>query len=200
MMCDISCEGLTGAPYKHCIEDPCTLGTLDADKVEVDLGSGKITLERTATGKFVALNVAGPLFGDAPVKAVVSSRTETGFFLAYDQSLEPPDPIDLKQPDPTSSLGVGTSDLKLRWTPGNGDFVLVEVAKDDPTVTDKVRCLLQDDGCHTMGACVLDWLEIKTDEAFRLSIIRVRGAVKNLDTNTAATLNLTSQLETTIIR
>lgn len=201
---DLTCYGLTGAPYKVCTDPspgaPCSVETLEADKVEVEgVGSGVVTLEQTGPGKFNKLDVPDPLFGAAPVKVVVTSAGGTGDFPAFDQSLEPPDLLELRSPSPTSA-SVGTQDLTVSWKAGNGDLLVLELAPGDPTSTDKVRCILADDGCHTVMVGALEWLEIDPGSQFRLILKRVRSAVKSLDANTSTGLTLVSRVEVLLTR
>jgi len=200
LMCDVSCEGVTGAPHIECPTPPCVPQTLEADSVKVEVGSGSVTLDHSSEGKFNKLSVADPLFGSAPIKVAVVGQTNTGYFPSYEQSLDPPDLISLDHPAPGNSQPVGTSDLKVSWKGGGGDYVLLEIRTTDASVTDKVRCLLEDDGCHAVGACALDWLEVNAGDTFVLTLARVKTDVKSLDSNTAATLSLVSQLETTLVR
>jgi hypothetical protein len=201
---DLTCYGLTGAPYKVCTDPspgaPCSVETLDADKVEVEgLGSGKVTLERTGPGKFSDLDVQEPLFGATPVKVVVASAGGTDNFPAFDQTLEPPDVLELRSPSPTAA-SVGAGDLEVGWKPGNGDLLVLDIAPGDPTSTDKVRCILADDGCHTLMVGALEWLEITPGTQFRLILKRVRSTVKSLDSNTSTQLTLVSRVEALLTR
>jgi hypothetical protein len=198
---DYSCAGLTGAPYKVCHQDPpCTVESLDADKIDVEgLAGGTVALERTAVGRFSKQKLAGDLFGGT-VKVVVTGQSKTGFMPSYDQSLEPPDLLSLSKPDLSSTTAVGESDLQLSWSAGNGDFIVLEIKTTDPNVTDKVQCILKDDGCHHLHAGVFDWLEVKTGDTFKLTMARVRRVHKSLDNKTSVELNLTSQIEGELTR
>jgi len=198
--CDVACVVRTGAPYKVCKKDPCELRTLEANTVVVDVGSGAVTLEQKASGSFNSYDSPEPLFGPNPVKATVTSGTAASDFPSFDISLAPPDLIELERPDPSSSTPVGTSDLKVRWKPGNGDFLVAEIRSADPSITDKVQCFLQDDGCHHIGACALDKMDVKAGDSFRFSLERVRIEVKAVDANTSALLSLSSQVSATLTR
>jgi len=203
VMCDVSCVLLTGAPYKVCNKpapDPCELASLDVDQVELEVGSGKVALTKQAGGSFSAQDVADPLFASTSIKAVVTGQDAAGYFPSFDITSRPIDLMELSKPDPESSSPVGSSDLKINWKAGNGDFVLVEVKSTDASVKDKVQCFLQDDGCHNMGACVLDLLDIKAGDAFKLAVERVHTEAKDLDANSSILLNLASHVETTLMR
>jgi hypothetical protein len=199
---DFSCSGLTGAPHKVCKQDPpCTVESLDADKIAVEgLEGGTVALDRTAVGRFNKQKLSGSLFGGGSVKVVVTGQSKTGFMPSYDQSLEPPDLLSVSKPDLSSTAPVGESDLKLNWSAGNGDFIVLEIKKTDPKVTDKVQCILKDDGCHHLHAGVFDWLEVKPKDTFKLTMARVRRNHKSLDDKTSVELNLTSQVEAELTR
>jgi hypothetical protein len=200
---DPACYGLTGAPYKVCNQDPpCTLESLDAQAVRLEgLAPGDIDLERTSKGRFAKLDLPDPIFGTGEIKALVTGSDADEFFPTYEQSLPSMGtPMEIREPDPTQDQAPRSVDIKIRWDPGDGDFIVVDVSSGDPNVTDKAQCIIHDDGCHTLMAGILDWLEVKDGESFKLSVTRVKTIVQSVDANTAVELQLASQMKAVFTR
>ena len=55
-------------------------------------------------------------------------------------------------------------DIELRWTPGDGDYIHIEIVTDDPSDPgnplrrNRLVCRVVDDGCHAIPVAGIDWL------------------------------------------
>ncbi len=62
-------------------------------------------------------------------------------------------------------------DIEMTWTPGEGDYVHLEVVTDDPsdpgnpTRRNRLVCRVVDDGCHAIPVAGIDWLSTHQSQA-----------------------------------
>jgi hypothetical protein len=192
-----NCYLLTGQPVQNCRPphtDPCTLEYLDVAGVELaGLQGGSRSLTSTSRGIYSSAAPPVPMYGAGPVKLAVSGKTGSGGFpSSYVQELEPPAPLVVEYPPPGQAVGTGPADLKIRWEPGNGDLILLNLTKVGGS-KDTVQCTLVDDGCQTLLSTALDWLKINQGDLYRLSLSRIRTRVKALDDKTSAQLTLVAE-------
>ncbi len=200
------CYLKTGIPTSECRKGytaPCLSVPVDVDRVEVSgLYAGASELKQTSAGTFLSDLGTAPLYGKAKVTVSVTGAQTKGHFPSYEQSLVPPQELELLQPDPTSGAAVGTNDFKVTWPAGNGDVVYLDIAPtNDPTNDkDKVQCKLRDDGCHRVEAAILDWLKVEEGDTFSLSLTRLVAGVRDVPTDKQALLTVTSQVKAVLTR
>lgn len=201
-----ACFGLTGSPTTKCREgfsEPCVVEALDVDTVIVEgLEAGTRQLNRASTGKFSDLEVPEPFLGSLPITVNVTGRDDQAYFPSYDQTLEPPQELVLQAPDPDGGQPVGPSDIRFRWKPGDKDrdLITIDIASTDQSITDKVKCYVLDDGCHTLLPDALEWLEIAQGDTFRVTVTRSRRTVKSLDSNHSVLLQVNSRIQAQFTR
>ncbi len=200
----MTCSGLTGAPVDQCrpphTED-CFQVKLEIDGVAVSGVPGNIDLENRGTGTYVDTDAPDPLFGDGDFTVKVTGKQDPAYFPSYEQALTPPDPLEVKEP--LVSQPIGRRDLKVCWNRGNGTVIEISIQIDrlDPgasTDTDKVICLVRDDGCHTVPVGAFDWLQLGDmgpDDRFKLSVTRQRIDVQTLDEKTATEIKGVRRVE-----
>lgn len=202
----LACFGLTGSPTQKCrsgFTEPCVVEALEVDNVTVEgLDGGDRQLERTSTGKLSSLDLPDPFLGATPITVKVTGRADQGYFPSYDQTLDPPDELELLEPDPSADRPVGVTDIRFGWTPGDAsqDLIILDIASSDESITDRVRCFVLDDGCHTLLPDALEWLEIAQGDTFRMTLTRVRSTVKSLDDNHSIQLSINSRITASLVR
>lgn len=203
----MTCAGLTGAPVDQCREpyqDPeCIRVQLEVDELQITGVPGGLSLEKKGTGTYVNNEAPDPLFGDEElgVAVTVSKAGDPAYFQSYAQKLAPPPQLVIEEPKPGQA--VGAHDLQVCWTGKGADVIEIAIQieradPDAPADTDKVVCLVKDDGCHTVPAAAFDWLylgQLAPDDLFKVSISRERTAVEVLDDKTAAELKAAYQIE-----
>jgi hypothetical protein len=195
-----ACYALTGTPTTTCkpgFTEPCKADPLDVAKVTVDgvLG-GSRDLTKTSTGKYTDDNLADPIYTSGDIKVRVEGQTGKGFFPSFEQTVKAPDPLLLVEPKAGDPSRLGMKDLKITWKKGNGDFVVIEASLAGATGrTDKIQCVVLDDGCHTIYHNDLEFMDMVDGTQVKLLIVRKIGGVKKIDATTAAELDSTSIVE-----
>jgi hypothetical protein len=203
---DSTCFALTGTVTKTCRKgytDPCVIKPLAVTGVKVEgLGSGTVTPTKPSSksSSYTKDNIPSPLFGASPVKARVTGTSAKDAFPTFELSSPPPAVLQLECPE--AAKPVGQDDFEICWNAGDPklDYVIIEVRTTDTSVTDKAICFEIDDGCHTIRAGVLDWLDVDVGSTFTVTISRERNTVKKIDDTTSAKLELISKVKLTLTR
>jgi hypothetical protein len=196
-----ACYALTGSPTdtvcRPGYKDPCTLQYLEVSKVAVEgITSGPLDLTKTSAGNYTGpTNLTDPLFNAAQVKVTVSGQTAAGSFPSYTQSIGAPDPMVIELPKPGDVTPLGAKDLVVKWKKGNGDFVVLEISLADTTKTDKIQCILLDDGCTTVYVGDLEFLDIKDGTKMKIVLTRRLAAVRTENPTTTVEINTSSIAE-----
>ncbi|MBK6846784.1 MAG: hypothetical protein IPG96_04275 [Proteobacteria bacterium] len=205
-----SCFLLTGEPTPRCPADsggPCGNATCQADREVCVAGAcvpcqstplpvEAVTLDGLAAGalqlsaldatqaRWGKTDASPPLFGAGPLTVQMTGASATDALPSYTQSIEPPAPLTLLQPDPAASVALGDTDLPLRWTPGNGDWVEARLRGATSASRDAVVCIGRDDGCLTIpvGAIETISLNLQPSDKLKLSLRRVRSRTTALTT------------------
>lgn len=197
-----ACYALTGTPTTSCkpgFTEPCQVDPVDLTQVTVDgLAGGTRELTKTSKGKFTDDNLANPLYAAADVKVKVTGETKKGFFPSYEQTVKAVDPLQLVEPKPGDPARLGMKDLKITWKKGNGDFVVIEASLAGATKTDKIQCIVLDDGCHTIYHNDLEFMDMIDGTQVKLLLMRKIGALMKVDATTAAELDSSSVVETIV--
>ncbi len=174
-----ACYGLTGGPTTVCrpgIPEPCVPEGLEANRVVVEgLSAGAELPKGGKKGFFTLDGGAGSFYSGTTVKVKVEGRTDPGYFPSLEQEVGVPDPLEVVEPGPNAK--VGARDLTLRWKKGNGDYVVIDVSAADGTTTDKIVCVVLDDGCHTILAGDLEFYGMKPESKVKVSLLRERSKV-----------------------
>jgi hypothetical protein len=198
---DSTCFALTGNPVSTCrkgFTEPCLKEKLKITKVDFEgVSGGTLTLDAANLTKE---GLAAPIYAGT-VRVKVTGASGEGSFPDYEMSMAAPEVLRIKCPDATQP--VGTKDFSVCWNagdPAQGDVITIGIRSTETGVTDKAVCLELDDGCHTIRAGVLDWLEIKTGETFTVTVTRDRASVKKIDGNRSALFSLKSQVKLTMTR
>ena len=197
-----ACFGLTGAVQETCrpgFSKPCPQQPLDVDRAELSSPTAAVALKRNSAGNYGAEAVPEAIF-NGELTAKVTGKADKGFFPTYQQTLSPPDAMELEVPDFKTPPQVGGADFKLQWIPGNGDHVEITVRVKDSPITDKVVCLVQDDGRHAINAGAFEWFRngdppLKAQDIFLVTVKRVRAKVDAVDAKTSVQLKSSSQVE-----
>jgi hypothetical protein len=198
-----ACYALTGTPTTSCkpgFTEPCKAEPVEVTKVTVDgvLG-GSRELTMTSAGKYTDDNLANPIYTSGDIKVRVEGQSAKGFFPSYEQTVKAPDPLELVGPTPGDPARLGMKDLKITWKKGNGDFVVIEASLAGATGrTDKIQCVVLDDGCHTIYHNDLEFMDMIDGTQVKLLLVRKIGGVKKIDATTAAELDSTSIVETVV--
>lgn len=197
-----SCFLLTGSPTTSCrkgFKPPCLPEPLDADKVTVTgLVGGSVTLDSAGGGRFTKTGLKSPLFTDNPITVKVQAKSSSSSFPSYDQKLAAPAQLELTSPDPKAKqLSAGTTDLDVAWNAGDGDWVELSVSSNAKGATDRVVCVVEDDGCATMpiGAIEAIKLDMKPTDKIELTVTRVKSTTRTLDAKTGAQIKAQSRVE-----
>ncbi len=197
------CYGLTGGATVVCrpgFTEPCTKEYLAVEKVEIlGTGNGDQTLEELSKGILSKEDLAAPLYATGEIQAKVTAAGGEGSFMTYEQSLAPPDLLEMTSPDPQAGP-LGAKDLKFQWEPGNGDYVVINISHMDNTTTDKIQCVVIDDGCHTIYVGDLEFYDFAVGNPFKVTILREKTTVKKLDDKTSAELTAASRVQMVLTR
>jgi hypothetical protein len=197
-----ACYALTGTPSKSCRDGTqnCQAEAVEVVQVTVDgVAGGPRDLTKTATGKYTDDNLADPLYTASEVKLKVTGKSDKGFFPGYEQTAKAPDPLQLVEPKPGDASRLGMKDLQIKWKKGNGDFVVIEASLAGSTgKTDKIQCIVLDDGCHTIYHNDLEFMDMVDGTQVKLLLVRKIGGVTKVDATTAAELAATSVVETIV--
>ena len=174
-----ACYGLTGSPTTVCrpgIPEPCVPEGLDVDKVLVSgLLPGSELPKGGKKGFYTLDGDPASFYSASEVKATVQGRTDPGYFPSMEVQVGVPDRLEIVEPAPNAK--VGARDLTLRWKKGNGDYVVIDISNADGTTTDKIVCVVLDDGCHTILAGDLEFYDMKPDSKVKISVLRERSKV-----------------------
>ncbi|MBK8482510.1 MAG: hypothetical protein IPL40_15320 [Proteobacteria bacterium] len=203
-----SCFLLTGEPTPRCPAEtggPCGSTSCQTDKEvcvagacvpcqSTPLAVEAVTLEGLASGvmaldaldathaRWGKTTAAPPLFGAEPITVRVAGTGSSEALPSYEQRLDPPAPWSLLEPDPLVPGAIGDTDLPLRWTPGNGDWVEARLRGATDASRDAVVCIGRDDGCLTLpiGAIETISLNLQPSDKLKLSLRRVRSLTTSL--------------------
>jgi hypothetical protein len=205
------CYGLSGKTVKVCQPgkpEPCTVGKLEVDKVEVlGLPGGTVTLDRSGEGAYSKDKLPDPLFGTGPVTARITSRNETGLFPSMELQVTQPDPLVLSSPaiDPTGAP-LPAADIKVKWTAGNGGVIALITTRfpaptPTPTPPPDLQCVTTDDGCSMLVLSDMDQFDHTVGRQFKLQAIRdITTVGTNQDQTVALELKAISEVDMVLAR
>lgn len=197
------CYGLTGGTTTVCrpgFNEPCTKEYLAVEKVEITgTGGGALTLDELGKGILAKGSLPDPLYAVDDLQAKVTAGAAEGSFMSYEQALTSPDLLKLSLPDPAGKP-LGSADLKFQWEPGNGDYVVINISHMDDKTTDKIQCVVLDDGCHTVFVGDLEFYDFTPGNPFKVTMIREKTTVKTIDEKTAAEFTAASRVEMVLTR
>lgn len=196
-----ACYGLTGGPTTVCrpgIPEPCVPEGLDVDKVLVEgILPGSELPKGGKKGFYTLDGDPGSFYTGSELKAKVQGRTDPGYFPSMEIQVGVPDRLELTEPAPNAK--VGARDLTIRWKKGNGDYVVIDVSNADGATTDKIVCVVADDGCHTIFAGDLEFFDMKPESKVKVSILRERSRVTSAG-NASLEAKAYSRVSFTVVR
>jgi hypothetical protein len=180
------------------VPEPCVKEGLDADRVLVEgILPGTELPKGGKKGFFTLDGTPDAFYSASDLKVKVEGRSEAGFFPSLEVQVGVPDPLEITEPQPNAV--VGAKDLAIRWKKGNGDYVVIDVSSADGTTTDKIVCVVLDDGCHTILAGDLEFYDMKPGGKVKVSVLRERSKVT---TSGSASLEAKaySRVQLTVVR
>lgn len=181
-----SCGGETCSSGQSCVEGACV--ACEARPLSIEgarvqgLARADVALDRVGTDGSRWRDAAAkvPLFAGDAIDLQVQGGAATGEFPSYTQTVDAPEPVELTQPAPGTSVGGAAADLRVEWERGNGDWVEVALAPEVATggTQDLVVCVVDDDGCATVPSIAIATLSSNAPNApLTLSVSRVKSAV-----------------------
>ncbi len=94
---------------------------------------------------------------------------------------------------PTLEGSVEAGEVVVRWEGGGAgyvDLLLSTEAEDDPSLRNRLRCIVADDGCHSITRDALDWLVSGTGRRAAVRVERHELVLTSVDEQSAAVLDL----------
>jgi hypothetical protein len=200
-----ACYALTGSPTdticRPGYKEPCTLQYLDVSKVTVSgVSGGPLDLTKTSMGNYNGpASLGDPLYNAGQVTVTVSGQSAAGSFPSYEQSIGTPDPMVIESPKPGDPTPITPRDLIVKWKKGNGDFVVIDLSLVIPGQTDKLQCVLLDDGCTTIYRGDIEFLcpsaGCPDQTKVKITVTRKLAAVRAIDPTTTVEIGTSSIAE-----
>ncbi len=204
------CYGLTGSPTKVCrpgVPEPCVVEYLDVESVVIEgLDGGPYTLTRDSKGIYSKELGDKAILGGGTISLKVTGKTQAGWFPTFENSIPSLEALAISAPVAGSTTPLGAGDLKVRWNRSTAahpaDYVVLNatVTGGTTTTTDKIQCILADDGCQTITGTDLDLFDMKVGKTVKLSASRENARMKTLDGGYSLDLRVSSRVEMTVTR
>jgi hypothetical protein len=140
------CVGVVSRPGRE-----GDVGRLGMESVQIEgTARGTIRATQTSTGVFVDVGSAVIDGADASLRIVAVGGPAPGF-VSFDETLTSPLPMEVLAP-PLEGTSLVFGPLEVRWVPGNGDFVSIELFPEGPGGASggQVACVVRDDGCFVL--------------------------------------------------
>jgi hypothetical protein len=117
----------------------------------------------------------------------------------------------LESPDLSAGPSIGINayrdePLRVEWVPAGGDVIEIKLIPGSGTKTDymKLRCITFDDGCLEIPAEAIHYLALDECTNFRFRLerhnMKIREVKEGEELKAAAVLDLSSELEATVLR
>lgn len=183
------CVGLISAPILG------EFDRLDAGVVRVVVGPNGEDVPAVDAG--YRLVVPGARWLSEADEVSVQGGGSGSQFPAFAAELTAPDPLQLSSPATDGSARLMAGDaLEFRWTPGNGDIVLVDISPLPPSNDGgKVQCIFADDGCGVVPAAATIFLRSNNVENFQVVVSRLVDERVALDDETTFDFTLQSTVD-----
>ncbi|RME22571.1 MAG: hypothetical protein D6806_12795 [Deltaproteobacteria bacterium] len=193
---------------------------LFVNKVVVSgLAGGEVTMQPEAENpRMNPVVLQGRAYGEGDVMFDVTSRDEAGWFPAFTETIQAPEPLVVTQledrPDPDLSQGpsigidsMRVNDLVVKWVPGGGDYFEFKLIPGAGTETPyaKLRCVTRDDGCLHVPAAAVAALALDKASNFQMKMERHYFKLHPIyddsgQLQAAVLLDVSSAVEATVLR
>lgn len=164
---DSACVGLTSRPSPATDTEDLAVERLSVDGTTL----GRVEVASLGPGRYAYTGV--PLLSGGVLQVEASGGT----FPAFREAISPVAPLELSAPDPGTPIRLEEG-LRVRWTPGDGEAMFVEVAPvfaAGPSPSGgQVICRVADEGCLDLSESALVFLGASGADRFRLTIRRER--------------------------
>ncbi|MCP4676373.1 MAG: hypothetical protein GY854_12850 [Deltaproteobacteria bacterium] len=187
-----ACFGIAGQP-----NDICDLERLEADAVVFKgLVDGDVALEKNDAGLFLPEGLPDAILSDEggeTLKVEVSSTSGETAFPAFDIEITAPPRVVMNRIEMTPNWS-----MEVEWEPADATFfevVLKTTLPGEEQHSNRLRCLLADDGCHEIPAEGVEWLRSQGADEVNVLLKRHMLAHKAATSGALAELDATRSME-----
>ncbi len=192
----LACFGIAGQP-----DDSCDLERLEADAVVFKgLVDGDLTLEKIDAGPFLPEDLPGSIFSDKggeTLKAEVSSAGGESAFPAFNIEVVVPPEVVMNRIEMTPNWTI-----EVEWEPADATFfevVLKTTSPGEERHSNRLRCLLADDGCHEIPADGVEWLRSEGADKINVLLKRYTLAHQVVEPGALAELDAMRSMEIDLV-
>lgn len=195
------CYGLIGRPPLGESE------RLDAGNLHLETEGRTLVFDRDPdnfTYTLVPQSPLPPAGSQVEVVAGGSTSTTGETFPAFSSQTTALEPLVVLEPDLDEPLSLDPEALTLRWEPGDGEYVKVEIKPvrqpGDSTFGGSVECFFQDTGCAVVPSVATRVALVEPVNDFRILMTRTRAVRSNLPDGATLDLKLESRIDVAAIR